>query len=609
MRETVASPEPRRLSHNLLKSLHGFAELVSLEELNLNFNQLASLDGLDRCVKICRLYVSNNRLAKAEGLCGLPLLRTACLFGNQLSGLDGTLETLRRCPKLREVDLLGNPLAHERGYKHRVVRCLVRLEALDGDPVMPFDKEMSREFFASERAGGGDDGKKTRPSTAPAPEKRPPLTNKNEAFDWACLPKEKPRLFGAQADDKLHADPVALGYLAKHVLDHPMQGPAYRDGDWRADDARKFVERLRLRSATHKDSLVTGGPAAKGCADVDGATRVASAVDASDPYLTIRRLIALVESLQSDATRAPAAPAADVADISRELERLRVENANMFLIREENASLRKRVGEKDADAGELRRLRSENADLAARLGEAEAQLQALHLAAITGSGAAAPAPRPRTAAEIIDECAGEIDDELEGLFRANAASLSQLRSDVEAFQFEVGVEPNVGPPAAAPVAPIALEKPVTPPPGQTDREPDVDTPAHVRGRPLWSSPGGDADSAAAVAAAPLPPSPARPGSRAGRALKARAAAPAPSRPKTPSVADILAGRRTREAASESDDDESADVWNAALDARKRAGAPAVSDRVVTTKHAWLLMGDDAADDGAEESKADVLTAL
>jgi hypothetical protein len=409
VRETVASPAPLRLSHNLLKSLHGFAELVSLEELNLNFNQLASLDGLEKCVKICRLYVSNNRLAKAEGLCGLPLLKTACLFGNQLSGLDGTLETLRRCPKLREVDLLGNPLAHERGYKHRVVRCLVRLEALDGDPVMPFDKEMSREFFASERAGGGDDATKKRPSTAPAPEKRPPLTNKNEAFDWACLPKEKPRLFGAQADDKLHADPVALGYLAKHVLDHPMQGPAYRDGDWRADDARKFVERLRLRSATHKDSLVTGGPAAKGCADVDGATaRVASAVDASDPYLTIRRLIALVESLQSDATRAPAAPAADVADISRELERLRVENANMFLIREENASLRARVGEKNADAGEVRRLREENADLAARLGEAEAQLQALHLAAITGSAAAAPQPRPRTAAEIIDECAGEI---------------------------------------------------------------------------------------------------------------------------------------------------------------------------------------------------------
>ena len=51
------------------------------------------------------------------------------------------------------------------------------------------------------------------------------------------------------------------------------------------------------------------------------------------------------------------------------------------------------------------------------------------------------------------------------------------------------------------------------------------------------------------------------------------------------------------------------MWNAALDARKRAGAPAVSDRVVTTKHAWHLMGDDAADDGAEESKADVLTAL
>ena len=47
-----------------------------------------------------------------------------------------------------------------------------------------------------------------------------------------------------------------------------------------------------------------------------------------------------------------------------------------------------------------------------------------------GGGAPAPA-RPMTAAEILEDCGDEMDEELEELFRTNEASLRQLRSDVK----------------------------------------------------------------------------------------------------------------------------------------------------------------------------------
>ena len=54
--------------------------------------------------------------------------------------------------------------------------------------------------------------------------------------------------------------------------------------------------------------------------------------------------------------------------------------------------------------------------------EAEAQLQARHLAEITGTQPSAR--RPKTAAEVLEACGDELDDELEGLFRRNAESLA-----------------------------------------------------------------------------------------------------------------------------------------------------------------------------------------
>ena len=73
------------------------------------------------------------------------------------------------------VDLDGNPLAREEGYRHHAVARLPRLEALDGEPVQDLDRELARDY----RKGGAT----SRVATS---------------FDWNSLPRES-RLFGRPA--------------------------------------------------------------------------------------------------------------------------------------------------------------------------------------------------------------------------------------------------------------------------------------------------------------------------------------------------------------------------------------------------------------------------
>ena len=126
-----------------------------------------------------------------------------------------------------------------------------------------------------------------------------------------------------------------------------------------------------------------------------------------------------------------------------------------------------------------------------------------------------------------------------------------------------------------------IDEAPTPVKAPQERDPDVDTPM-VR-RPVRST---------------IP----RPGTSEGRRLKCSASSVA-RRPKTPSVADILRG-------VSGDNDDDAPQWSDAID--RRTTATVSPDRVVATKHAYLL-GDGGPSpskngygDGFEESK---MTAL
>ena len=170
---------------------------------------------------------------------------------------------------------------------------------------------------------------------------------------------------------------------------------------------------------------------------------------------------------------------------------------------------------------------------------AEAQLQAHHLAEITGSVSRS---RPRTAAEVLEECEGEMDSELEELFRRNQTNLTHIKQEIAVMKGEQSTS--------------LIDEAPTPVKAPQERDPDVDTPM-VR-RPVRST---------------VP----RPGTSEGRRLKCSASSVA-RRPKTPSVADILRGVR--------DDDDDSPRWNDAID--QRTTATVSPDRVVATKHAYLL---------------------
>ncbi|GLC36097.1 hypothetical protein PLESTB_001381000 [Pleodorina starrii] len=139
------------LSHNLLSSLAGFQHLKHLISLNLNFNALTSLEGISNCTGLQHLFLANNRVRDISPLVPCTNLHTLHLFRNNISNLDMTMLVLAGLPKLRELELAGNPCALAPEYKHRVVLQL-DLQSLDGDTIAQLDYDMANEYFA---ANGG----------------------------------------------------------------------------------------------------------------------------------------------------------------------------------------------------------------------------------------------------------------------------------------------------------------------------------------------------------------------------------------------------------------------------------------------------------------------
>jgi len=575
----LVSLEVLSLSHNCVASLAGFASLCALEELNLNFNQLTSLSALRACARLRKLYVSNNRVRTLDGVRELPQLRTLCLFRNDVHDLAASLDVLRLCPKLRELDLDGNPLARERGYKHHAVKVLLRLDVLDGEPVLPLDRELSREFFES----SGGSGPNSRPTTAGA----------TESFDWGLLPKGRVQLFDS---DKLNSDPTLLASVANELINDHEDGAPQEAQEPRAS----FVRRLR-RDASRDgvDGPALAAPKTASLDDTPARRQITvkktptTNLDASDPYETIRRLIRLVETLQSKVASKQALcdlpPSPDgkahgraPADDDSEVGRLKIENRNLHTLRRENADLQQRVKKLEQSENELR---ASNTGLEAALGAADANLQSAMLQSLTGRVATA---RPMTAAEVMDEVfdvEGQVDAELEDLFRENEAKLADIRRDVE--------ELSSFDPGAAPGGDGGSAEPLDAAPAR-DSAPSRDFYAAREAPPSrCASRGGDG----------LPQT-ARPGSarpmssREKRVLSSRclhrAATPRP--PSPPSIADILALRRM-------DDDEvaavaaEADVWTAPNGAGNVEGfddeEDDVCERVVLGKHSWVLWDEDA----------------
>lgn len=135
------------LSHNLLTSLAGFQHLKSLVSLNLNNNALTSLEGIEHCSALQHFFVANNRVRDPSPLVACTQLQTLHLFRNNIANLELAITALSHLPRLRELELAGNPCALAPEYKHRLVLHL-ELETLDGDTINQLDYDLANDYFA-----------------------------------------------------------------------------------------------------------------------------------------------------------------------------------------------------------------------------------------------------------------------------------------------------------------------------------------------------------------------------------------------------------------------------------------------------------------------------
>lgn len=161
------------LSENKLTSVAGIANLPALTSLNLSgglrkefpTNQLESIEGLAGMEALEELHLARNKFTNLQAQWEtFPSLRFLSISDNAIEApkapagekpLEHPLNVLRQAPKLRSLEVAGNPFAAPEeppeGFNLRVevLVCHWRLESLDGLPVTAEEMEAAKQLNLS----------------------------------------------------------------------------------------------------------------------------------------------------------------------------------------------------------------------------------------------------------------------------------------------------------------------------------------------------------------------------------------------------------------------------------------------------------------------------
>ncbi|XP_013027959.2 protein phosphatase 1 regulatory subunit 42 isoform X2 [Anser cygnoides] len=166
------------LQNNCISCIENLSSLKNLEKLYLGGNYITVVEGLDKLEEIRELHIesqhlplgekllfdprslrslakslsvlniSNNNIDELEELAVLENLSYLRAADNQLQHMKDLEAVLNKWPKLRRMDLTGNPICHKPKYRDRVVVQSQTLESLDGKEI----KEMERQFLMNWKA-------------------------------------------------------------------------------------------------------------------------------------------------------------------------------------------------------------------------------------------------------------------------------------------------------------------------------------------------------------------------------------------------------------------------------------------------------------------------
>lgn len=161
-----------------IEYLRGFEKLPNLRTLHLPNNLVSSLDGLAGCFRLKYLFARNNRIRSLVGLFdACPHIVELDLAANAISFLDTCVAELSGT-RLTHLNLRGNPVSQESGYRARVIAAVPSLEVLDDLVVSPEERrDAERAVYGTVNGSRGPESAKpasrtasstARPSTAAA---------------------------------------------------------------------------------------------------------------------------------------------------------------------------------------------------------------------------------------------------------------------------------------------------------------------------------------------------------------------------------------------------------------------------------------------------------
>jgi hypothetical protein len=131
------------------------ATFATLAVLWLNDNKLSKLKSLDGNGRLTALFAQNNRIASLHApSCSvgkLHFLETLLLENNRIADLTRTLEVLQTLPRLKTLNLFGNPVAEELHYRPTTVHRCRALLVFDQHPVVAAERTAAAELFSTAR--------------------------------------------------------------------------------------------------------------------------------------------------------------------------------------------------------------------------------------------------------------------------------------------------------------------------------------------------------------------------------------------------------------------------------------------------------------------------
>jgi hypothetical protein len=238
---------------------HYFSSFPNLQCLYVPFNHLKILHNLDGNPRLKLIDARSNELTEVA-LAHQPFLQELLLGDNQLRDLDIFMSRIAHMRDLSVLDLRGNPLSQEKGYRRIVIAKFLYLRVLDGLDITekeraPPQRLLTRAVFVRPRVKSMLDYLRSRPlSEADSSVEQKTLTirrnqeqrRQRELEEATAVARARKEAFEAAAHQKTAPIPDWL---------RPPEGE--KSGNRDGDDQKRGPTRMWLKTARYRELELT----------------------------------------------------------------------------------------------------------------------------------------------------------------------------------------------------------------------------------------------------------------------------------------------------------------------------------------------------------------